>query len=35
MSYLLTKSFKLFGFPVFLIISAADAGYCRNASCAL
>ena len=29
------KTFKLFGFPVFLLVSAPNENYFRNASCAL
>jgi hypothetical protein len=29
-AYLLQKAFKLFGFPVFLILSVSDEGYSRN-----
>ena len=30
LGFLLPKNFKLFGFPIFFILSVQDEGYCRN-----
>ena len=30
LAYLLQKAFRLFGFPIFLILSVSDEGYSRN-----